>query len=114
MGAYAHLVLRDMLAGVVVDVPTFHVVGSHDPYVQGSLALYNVCHEDRATLFEHGQAHNVPRDARTVAELVAGILELADEAAAFEFDDDDDEGEEDGSRDSEVMLTEAALLAGVA
>ena len=77
VGAYAHLVLRDMLAGVVVDVPTFHVVGSHDPYLQGGLALYNVCHEDRATLFEHGQAHNIPRDAQTVAPLLGDVPVVA-------------------------------------
>lgn len=116
-GAYTHLVLRDMLPGVVVDVPTFHVVGSHDPYVQGGLALYNVCHEDRATLFEHGQAHNIPRDAQTVAELVGGIGELADEAAAFAFDDPDEgEGDDDddvlaaavGGTGGGVVLAEAA------
>ena len=113
VGGYAHLVLRDMLDDVV-DVPTFHVVGSHDPYLQGGLALYNVCHEDRATLFEHGQAHNIPRDAQTVAELVAGILELADDAAAFEIDagDEDDDGDDaPGDGPKPAMATDAGAVA---
>ncbi len=44
-------------------------VGSLDPYVHGSLALYNVCDPDTAYLFDHAKGHTLPRDKDTVKEL---------------------------------------------
>jgi hypothetical protein len=40
-----------------------------DPYVHGSLALYNVCDLDTAYLFDHAKGHTLPRDKDTVKEL---------------------------------------------
>jgi len=81
------LVLSDMMDDTI-DVPTLHVVGSNDPYIKGALALYNVCDEDTTTLFEHGQAHNIPRDVKTVKELAEGINEFSNEASALCFGED--------------------------
>ena len=58
---------------VVLDVPTCHIVGCKDPYIDGAMALYSMCDEDTAVLFDHGQGHTVPRDRRTVEELTAVI-----------------------------------------
>ena len=44
-------------------------VGSMDPYLHGSLALYNVCDPDSAYLFDHAKGHTLPRDKETVKEL---------------------------------------------
>jgi hypothetical protein len=44
-------------------------VGSLDPYVHGSLALYNVCDPDTAHMFDHAKGHTLPRDKDTVKEL---------------------------------------------
>jgi hypothetical protein len=63
----------------VVDVPTLHCVGADDPYLAGAMALYNVCDEDTAILFDHGKGHTIPRDAQTLRELgeaVRGMLDL--------------------------------------
>lgn len=53
----------------VIDVPTLHVIGCNDPYILGAMALYNMCDEDTAEIFDHGKGHTVPRDRRTVHEL---------------------------------------------
>lgn len=45
------------------------IVGCDDPYIHGAMALFNVCDEDTAELFDHGKGHTVPRDARTLREL---------------------------------------------
>lgn len=57
----------------VIDVPTCHIVGCNDPYIHGAMALYSMCDEDTATLFDHGKGHTVPRDARTISELSSAI-----------------------------------------
>ena len=45
------------------------LVGSLDPYLAGSMALYNVCDPDTAYLFDHAKGHTLPRDKHTVKEL---------------------------------------------
>ncbi|GAB1217280.1 hypothetical protein ATERTT37_006516 [Aspergillus terreus] len=57
----------------VITVPTCHVVGCNDPYIDAALALYSMCDEDTATLFDHGKGHTVPRDMKTMQELVSAI-----------------------------------------
>lgn len=37
------------------------------------MALYAMCDEDTATLFDHGKGHTVPRDGQTVKELAEAI-----------------------------------------
>ena len=44
-------------------------VGSLDPYLAGSIALYNICDMDTAYLFDHAKGHTLPRDKETVREL---------------------------------------------
>ncbi|KAJ3495661.1 hypothetical protein NLG97_g3237 [Lecanicillium saksenae] len=67
---------------VVIDVPTCHIVGSSDPYLYGAMALYAVCDEDNATLFDHGKGHTVPRDQTTIHELVESIRTTVAKASA--------------------------------
>lgn len=45
------------------------VVGSLDPYLAGSVALYNICDMDTAYIFDHAKGHTLPRDKETVREL---------------------------------------------
>lgn len=45
-------------------------MGSLDPYIDGSMALYNVCDMDTAVLFDHAKGHTLPRDKETIRELV--------------------------------------------
>jgi predicted esterase len=64
----ATLLLSDVV-GEIITIPTFHVVGASDPYLLGSMALFSVCDEDKAEMFDHGMGHMVPREAVTVKEL---------------------------------------------
>lgn len=57
----SHIVRQDSL--------TYLKVGSLDPYLAGSIALYNVCDGDTAYLFDHAKGHTLPRDKDTVREL---------------------------------------------
>jgi hypothetical protein len=45
------------------------IVGSLDPYLAGSMALYNICEMDNAYLFDHAKGHTLPRDKGTIREL---------------------------------------------
>jgi hypothetical protein len=45
------------------------IVGSLDPYLAGSIALYNICDADTAYLFDHAKGHTLPRDKDTIKEL---------------------------------------------
>lgn len=78
------IVLADE-SDLTITIPTCHVskyfaphhrssqltreVGSLDPYLAGSIALYNICDVDTAILFDHGKGHTLPRDKGTVKEL---------------------------------------------
>ncbi|SPO00226.1 probable FSH2 Serine hydrolase that localizes to both the nucleus and cytoplasm [Cephalotrichum gorgonifer] len=69
------LVLRDE-SKWAIDVPTCHVVGSLDPYIDGSMALYNVCDPETAVIFDHAKGHTLPREKRLVKELGDTIREM--------------------------------------
>ncbi|KAE8149879.1 serine hydrolase FSH [Aspergillus avenaceus] len=68
------VVLADEV-GEIIKIPTCHVVGAADPYIDGSMALYNVCDPDQADLFDHGGGHIIPREKNTVQDLVNMIWE---------------------------------------
>ncbi|KAK3294933.1 serine hydrolase FSH [Chaetomium fimeti] len=53
----------------MIEIPTCHIIGSLDPYVHGSMALFNVCDPDTAYMFDHAKGHTLPRDKDTVKEL---------------------------------------------
>ncbi|CAI0650714.1 Esterase FUS5 [Colletotrichum fructicola] len=52
-----------------IEARTLHIIGSLDPYVDGSMALYNMCDADTAYLFDHAKGHTLPRDKDTIKEL---------------------------------------------
>lgn len=62
----------------VIDVPTIHCVGADDPYLHGSMALFNVCDQDEAILFDNGKGHTIPRDDQTLLELGQTFRDLPD------------------------------------
>ncbi|KAK4247440.1 serine hydrolase FSH [Corynascus novoguineensis] len=61
-------------AGIVIDIPTFHIFGCNDAFKGGAVALYNVCEPSKSAMFDHGLGHIVPRDAENV-QMLADILE---------------------------------------
>lgn len=52
------------------------IVGSLDPYLDGSMALYNVCDPETAVIFDHAKGHTLPREKRLVKELGDTIREM--------------------------------------
>ncbi|KAJ5682199.1 hypothetical protein N7462_005364 [Penicillium macrosclerotiorum] len=74
----AHLLIDDIADDEIINIPTCHVVGAADPFIDASMALYNMCDPDTADLFDHGGGHVVPRGKRAVDDLaviVRGIIE---------------------------------------
>ncbi|KAI1491434.1 serine hydrolase FSH [Biscogniauxia mediterranea] len=62
------MVLSDE-ADTMIDIHTCHIIGSLDPYVAGSMALYNTCEPDNARIFDHGKGHTLPREKGVIKEL---------------------------------------------
>lgn len=63
-------------AAELIDIPTCHAIGAEDPYIDASMALYDLCEPDKAVLFDHGGGHILPRGRTTVQELVENIREM--------------------------------------
>ncbi|KAI9053389.1 hypothetical protein LZ554_002348 [Drepanopeziza brunnea f. sp. 'monogermtubi'] len=69
------IVLADQ-TDLTINIPTCHIIGSLDPYLAGSIALYNVCDMDTARLFDHAKGHTLPRHKDTIRELSNVIREM--------------------------------------
>ncbi|KAK4096771.1 hypothetical protein N658DRAFT_510930 [Parathielavia hyrcaniae] len=65
---------------VRIEIPTLHIVGCDDPYLAGSMALYNMCDEDTAELLDHGRGHTVPRDADSIRLVCEAVKRLVAKA----------------------------------
>ena len=50
--------------------------GILDPYRCGAFALYNVCDENTAMLFETGKGHTIPRGGLVTQELGDAMREM--------------------------------------
>ncbi|KAF4767646.1 hypothetical protein N7455_006831 [Penicillium solitum] len=59
-----------------ITIPTFHVVGASDPFLDGSMALYNMCDPDSTDLFDHGAGHLIPRSKQTAEEIALVAREM--------------------------------------
>jgi predicted esterase len=71
-----NIVLADDHDGEVIKIPTCHVVGAADPFLDGSMALYNICDPDTADLFDHGGGHVIPRTKETLTDLSEVIRDM--------------------------------------
>lgn len=72
------MVLADQ-SDLMIDMATCHIIGSRDPYLHGNLALYNVCDQDTAFIFDHGKGHTLPRDRHMIKELGDTVRRMIDE-----------------------------------
>ncbi|KAJ5827161.1 hypothetical protein N7447_003924 [Penicillium robsamsonii] len=59
-----------------ITIPTCHAVGALDPFIDGSMALYNMCDPDKADLFDHGAGHLIPRDKQVTEEVAMVVHEM--------------------------------------
>ncbi|KAG6041354.1 hypothetical protein E4U41_004764 [Claviceps citrina] len=81
-----------------IDIPTCHVVGCDDPYIDGAMSLYSMCDQDSAELFDHGSGHFVPRDPQTLSELAEVITALVERAEARFASHNDSESMSESTR----------------
>ncbi|KAF7587146.1 hypothetical protein BBP40_007674 [Aspergillus hancockii] len=63
-----------------VEIPTCHVIGAEDVFLEGSKLLYDTCNVDNAELFDHGGGHIIPRNPRTLKELGDVIRSMIQES----------------------------------
>ncbi|KAK0624156.1 serine hydrolase FSH [Immersiella caudata] len=61
--------LADEIKDAVIDIPTFHIFGCDDAFLSSAVALFNVCDQKTATMYDHGLGHIVPRDNENVSIL---------------------------------------------
>lgn len=65
-----------------ISVPTFHVIGAQDPFLDGSMCLYNMCDPDSSDIYDHGGGHMIPRVKKTVDDLASAVREQMDAIVA--------------------------------
>ena len=64
----------------VITIPTGHIVGSSDPCRPASVALYNMCKEDCALLYEHKKGHTIPWDKEDVGAMAKVVRQTVSQA----------------------------------
>ncbi|KAB8236991.1 hypothetical protein ETB97_006265 [Aspergillus alliaceus] len=62
--------------GRYIPVPTCHVIGGEDVFLEGAKVLYDICDGETAEFFDHGGGHIIPRNQRTLRELGDVIREM--------------------------------------
>ncbi|PGH05128.1 hypothetical protein AJ79_06876 [Helicocarpus griseus UAMH5409] len=72
-------ILSDAGSCEMIKIHTCHVLGANDPYIDGCMALYNICDPDTANIFDHGHGHTIPQGDRIQAELAEVIREMVSE-----------------------------------
>lgn len=61
-----------------IDIPTAHIVGSKDPGYQGGRALYNLCNQSSASIFDHGGPHTIPWDLASTRGIAKAIQSVGE------------------------------------
>ena len=62
--------------GQIISTPTAHILGAKDPARRCGLALFNLCTDGTASLYEHGQGHEIPRLPATTKKMAELIREM--------------------------------------
>ena len=60
----------------VFDLPTCHVIGASDHFIEASMALYNLCDPDTAVIFDHGKGHQLVWDPKKVSNLTQVVRQM--------------------------------------
>ena len=59
-----------------IDIPTAHIVGNKDPAYKASLALFGLCTQKMAGIFDHGGSHSIPWGPVATKGIVQEIREV--------------------------------------
>ena len=66
----------DEFEGDIISIPTCHIVGAADPFLDAAMALYNICDPDSADLFDHGGGHVIPRGKDTISDITHVVRDM--------------------------------------
>lgn len=73
-GGAIYLADRD---GEVITIPTCHILAHNDGMLSESLALFNICRQDRAVIVDHGRGHVFPTEPSALELILHGFRHLA-------------------------------------
>lgn len=62
--------------GILIQLPTAHIIGSKDPGLEGSVKLSKVCDEKTKKVFEHSQGHEAPRGSKITLDMAQCITRV--------------------------------------
>lgn len=62
--------------GQIISTPTLHILGAKDPGRRGGLALYNLCINGTASLYDHGKGHEIPRVPAVTRKMAMVIRDI--------------------------------------
>ncbi|KAJ5180605.1 hypothetical protein N7492_003815 [Penicillium capsulatum] len=62
--------------GEMITIPTCHIVGAADPFLDAAMALYNLCDPDSADLFDHGGGHVIPSGRDTLTDITGVVRNM--------------------------------------
>ena len=67
--------LTDKIKEMIV-TPTVHILRAKDPGRRGGVALFNLCTNGTASLYEHGQGHEIPKAPAIIKKMAEQIREM--------------------------------------
>lgn len=62
--------------GQVITIPTCHITAHNDAMPDQAVALYHLCDEDLASIWDHGRGHAIPRDDKSCKLMIRAIRDL--------------------------------------
>jgi predicted esterase len=74
-------VLNVVEDGEIIQIPTVHILGSKDPYMQESLGLTRICDHRTRVVLDHKGGHEGPRGNAVVSEMASCISKALETAA---------------------------------
>lgn len=66
--------------GLRISIPTAHIVGHNDDEHDRQLLLHGLCDSRRATIYDHGGGHEIPRNPSAVKGMTDAICHVIGEA----------------------------------
>lgn len=61
-----------------INIPTTHIIGSRDPGCQGGRALFNLCNQSSASIFDHRGSHTIPWDLASTRNIAREIRSVGE------------------------------------
>jgi hypothetical protein len=109
--------------GEVISIPSLHIFGCEDALLSSAIALFNVCNQSCAEMYDHGLGHIVPRDTENVESLGCLLQELISKYEAeplidlrrvsiFEWSESETSDSEESAVGSELVIEKPSPVLG--